>query len=110
MMSARFVTRCLASLSLAAWSCPTFAQTEMSVFNTTGRAAATTFVTDYQAVGINPSNLGWKWRYENKHLAFGVAEGSYSIYSEALTREDMRNRVINVDVTFTEAEKQEAAL
>jgi len=80
----------------------------MSVFTTTGRAAATTFVTDYQAVGINPANLGWKWRYEKKHMAFGLAEGSYSIYSEALTRDDLRNRVINADLDFTEAEKQEA--
>jgi hypothetical protein len=85
-----------------------YAQTEMSAFTTTGRAAATTFVTDYQSVGINPSNLGWKWRFENKHLAFGLAEGSYSIYSDALTRDDMRDRVINVDFDFTEAEKEEA--
>ena len=49
MMSARCPSRCLALSSLVAWSCTTLAQTEMSVFNTTGRAAATTFVTDYQA-------------------------------------------------------------
>ena len=84
------------------------AQTEMSVFTTTGRAAATTFVTDYQAVGINPANLGWKWRFEDKHIAFGIAEGSYSIYSEALTRDDLRHRVINADADFTEEEKREA--
>lgn len=85
------------------------AQTEMSVFTTTGRAAATTFVEDYQAVGINPANLGWKWRFPGKHIALGIAEGSYSVYSEALTRDDMRNRIFNVDIDFTEAEKQEAA-
>lgn len=84
------------------------AQTEMSVFTTTGRAAATTFVTDYQAVGINPANLGWKWRFAGKHLAFGLAEGSYSVYSEALTRDDLRKRVLRADLDFTEAEKEQA--
>ncbi|MEO8588867.1 MAG: DUF5723 family protein [Flavobacteriales bacterium] len=110
MINSRCPARRITLLSAVASCSVSFAQTEMSVFTTTGRAAATTFVTDYQAVGINPANLGWKWRYEDKHIAFGLAEGSYSIYSEALTREDMRNRVINVDVHFTEAEKQEAGL
>ncbi|MBL0045197.1 MAG: hypothetical protein IPP33_12640 [Flavobacteriales bacterium] len=84
------------------------AQTEMSAFSSTGHAAATTFVTDYQAIGINPANLGWKWRFENKHIAIGLLEGTYSIYSDALTRDDMRHRMINVDLDFTEAEKQAA--
>ncbi|MCB0763795.1 MAG: DUF5723 family protein [Flavobacteriales bacterium] len=84
------------------------AQTEISAFTTTGRAAATTFVTDYQAIGINPANLGWQWRHENKHFAFGLAEGTYSIYSDALSRDDMRNRVLNTNFTFTEAEKEQA--
>jgi hypothetical protein len=96
-------------ITALATSSALLAQTEMSVFTTTGRAAATTFVTDYQAVGINPSNLAWKPRYEGKNLAFGLLEGSYSIYSEALTRDDLRNRVINVDTKFTEAEKRDAA-
>ncbi len=102
-------SRSLALSSTCLLGMLTMAQTEMSVFTTTGRAAATTFVTDYQAVGINPANLGWKWRFEKKHIAFGIAEGSYSIYSEALTRDDLRHRVINAELDFTEAEKQEAA-
>lgn len=98
----------MATIVLVACTGVIHAQTEMSVFTTTGRAAATTFVTDYQALGINPANLGWKGRYESKHVAFGLLEGSYSIYSEALTRDDLRNRVINADVKFTEAEKVSA--
>src|SRR5690606_38746471 len=70
-------------------------QSELSVFTTTGRAASTTFVTDYQAIGINPANLGWTWRHAGKHVAFGLAEGSYSVYSNALTRADIRNRLLN---------------
>ena len=34
-----------------------FGQAEMSVFSATGRGGvATTFVTDYQSLGINPAN------------------------------------------------------
>ena len=40
-----------------------FGQIENSSFTATGRGAATTFVTDYQALGINPANLG---------MAFGI--------------------------------------
>jgi hypothetical protein len=85
------------------------AQTELSVFNTTGRAAATTFVTDYQTIGINPSNLGWTWRHTDKQVALGVAEGSYSLYSDALTRDDMRDRVLDANFRFTTDQKEEAA-
>lgn len=74
-----------------------------------GRAAATTFVTDYQAIGINPANLGWKWPHEGKHVAFGLLEGTYAVHSDALTRNDFRDRVQNTDFRFTEAEREEAA-
>ncbi|HRO38321.1 MAG TPA: DUF5723 family protein [Flavobacteriales bacterium] len=83
-------------------------QADMSVFTTTGRAASTTFVTDYQAVGINPANLGWQWRNEGKHVAIGFAEGSYSVNSNALTRDDIRHRMLNTDFRFTEEQKVEA--
>lgn len=84
------------------------AQTELSVFSATGRAAATTFVTDYQAIGINPANLGWRARYAGKHFAVGLLEGTYSVHSDALTRDDMRDRVLNTDLIFTQAQKEEA--
>ncbi|MDX9751702.1 MAG: DUF5723 family protein [Flavobacteriales bacterium] len=84
------------------------AQPEMSVFNATGRAAATTFVTDYQAVGINPANLGWRWRHEGKRVAIGLAEGSYSAHSDALTRNDIRHRLLDTDFRFNQEQKVEA--
>lgn len=83
-------------------------QSEMSVFTATGRAASTTFVEDYQAVGINPANLGWKWRHENKHVAIGLLEGSYSVSSDAINRTDIRERLMNTNFRFTEAEKETA--
>ena len=81
----------------------------MSVFTTTGRAAATTFVTDYQSIGINAANLGWASTYEGKTLAFGALEGSYSLHSEALLRQDLRREFFNSRKDLTWAERKEAA-
>jgi hypothetical protein len=67
------------------------AQHEYSSFTTTGRGGATSFVTDYQAVGINPANLGWTWRFEDKKVAFGLMENTFSIHSQALSKQDLRS-------------------
>lgn len=73
----------LATISLA--------QTEGSAWTATGRGGvATTFVTDYQAIGINPSNLGWTSQYEEKKFTLGFTEMSYSLYSEALAKPQSR--------------------
>jgi len=84
------------------------AQTDLSVFSTTGRAAATTFVTDYQAIGINPANLGLAGRWPGKKVFLGLAECSVSAYSEALTRDDLRESVLGKAGKFTHAQKLEA--
>ncbi len=99
------------ALVLAAVLCPgrVFAQGELSAFSATGRAAATTFVTDYQAIGINPANLGQRWRFTSKHVAIGLLEGAYAAHSDALTRDDIRHRLLNADFRFTEVQKQETA-
>lgn len=87
-----------------------FAQSEMSAFTSTGRAgAATTFVTDYHAVGINPSNLGWAMEYE-KIGAIGFLEISYSAFSEAITKPELRQSIMNFSGDeFSFEEKQFAA-
>ena len=75
-----------------------FGQGEMSVFDATGRAGVvTTFATDYESIGINPSNLGWEPEYEDKKGAYGMAEGTYSAYSEALTKPVFREILTNFD-------------
>lgn len=96
-------------LLLAASAIPLRAQTELSAFSSAGRAAAITFVTDYQSVGINPANLGWRTRYKGKHLTLGLAESSVSLHSDALSRDDMRKRLLNSDFRFTPEQKDEAA-
>lgn len=83
------------------------AQIEESAFSATGRGGtATTFVTDYQAIGINPANLG----FENDFgITLGIAEVGYSFYSDALLRDDVRAIIFNNDDTITQAEAETIA-
>lgn len=92
-------------------SCGTglLAQTAIDPFCSSGRAAATTFVTDYQAIGINPANLGWGSRWPDKKVALGLAELSLSAYSDALTRNQLRAGVYGNDGGFTQERKRAAA-
>lgn len=86
-----------------------FSQSEMSAFTATGRAgAASTFVTDYQAMGINPSNLGWAPK-DDKIISFGLLEGAYSFYSEALIKSELIGSLKKGNTDFTYDEKISAA-
>ena len=106
-MAVLFPTVLAAVLTLSGILC--YGQAEMSAFTATGRAgAATTFVTDYQAMGINPSNLGWKPKNE-KMISFGLLEGGFSIYSEALAKSDLVASLKTGSTEFTTAEKIKAA-
>ena len=92
------------------FSCFAFGQAEMSVFGATGRGGvATTFVTDYQSLGINPANLGLVDKYDTK-FSLGLAELGASVYSEALTRTEINNSILSRNPeSLSTAEKQEAA-
>jgi hypothetical protein len=86
------------------------AQTEYSVFTSTGRGVATTFETDYHSVGINPANLGFKRLYENKHVTFGLMEVGVSAFSDALSKKDFRKSITDFgSSTFTYQDKLKAA-
>jgi hypothetical protein len=85
------------------------AQSEMSAFTATGRAgAATTFVTDYQSMGINPANLGWEAK-DDKMISLGLLEGGFSIYSEALVKSDLVASLKKGKTDFTYDEKVQAS-
>jgi hypothetical protein len=74
-------------------------QTQSGPFTVTGGGYGTAVVTDYQCVGINPANLGWK---RNNHLVnFGVGEGVYSVYSEPLKRALVDELFSSSDSKFT---------
>lgn len=73
------------------------AQTELGVFSATGRGAATPFVTDYHAIGINPANLNLASEFEGKSVTFGLFEGAGSMYSSFLNKEEVRNTIFRND-------------
>ncbi len=90
-----------------------FAQYEISSFTSTGRGGATSFVTDYQAVGINPANLGWESEFEDKKITMGFSEMSFSFHSEALSKEELRQEIKNsiqgkTVTNWTQQQKREA--
>lgn len=87
----------------------TVAQLEQSVFNSTGRGAAVTFVTDYQCIGIDPANLGWRPKNEGKTISIGFIEGSYSLHSTALTKDRLRTEIFQGGSNFNWDDKKDAA-
>lgn len=77
---------------------------EGSSFSATGRGGtATSFVTDYQAIGINPANLGFDTDF---HIALGIGEFGYGFYSGALAKDDVRNILFNNEDTIGVAEQE----
>ena len=83
------------------------AQNEISNFTATGRGGvATTFATDYQAIGVNPANLG---RVGGARFAFTIGEFGAGISSKSLTRDQLRRFVYNTNDELTLTEKQELA-
>jgi hypothetical protein len=81
---------------LAACSYTVFGQAEGSVVSATARAGvATTFVTDYQSIGINPGNLGLRQKYETKHITFGFLEVNASAFAKGVTKKQMNDLVFN---------------
>ena len=104
----------LVALGTLTLSASAFSQIEYSAFTLTGKGVATTFATDYQAIGINPANLGFNTSYENKHVSFGMNEFAYSIHSDVFGRQSLRDQVtslIKKDTSdaFTYDEKMQLA-
>lgn len=67
------------------------AQTQGIAYTAVGKGAATTFVTDYHCLGINPSALGWGSGYEKYKKTVGGFEANGGLYSEALTSDRLKN-------------------
>lgn len=93
--------------TLSAAALPVRAQNELSNFTATGRGGvATTFATDYQAIGINPANLG---RVGGARVAFTIGEFGVGLGSRSLTRDQLRKFVYNTNDALSAADKQELA-
>jgi hypothetical protein len=83
-----------------------FGQAEGSVVSATARAGvATTFVTDYQSVGINPANLGVRTKYETKHFTFGLMETNMSAFAKGVTINQMKNYIFSGDSLTPDSKK-----
>ena len=82
---------------------PARAQNELSNFAATGRGGViNTFATDYQAIGINPANLG---RNPNFKVAFTLGEVGAGVGSQSLTRSTFTNILYNGTQSLTAADK-----
>lgn len=87
------------------------AQIELSNFTATGRAGVSgTLATDYQAQGINPANLALEPTYEGKNVTFGLGEFGFSVFSDALSKVNLRSAVFDPSRKLTLAEKKTAAI
>lgn len=76
------------------------AQTQGIAYTAVGRGVATTFVTDYHALGINAAALGWGNDY-GKRFTTGTTEFSFGVYSDSLNVDRLRKlyKAIRSDVT-----------
>ena len=91
-----------AALGLLA-AAPALAQNELSNFSATGRGGVVnTFAVDYQALGINPANLG---RPGNSRLAFTVGEVGAGVGSRSLTNGQLKKLIFHANEALTAAER-----
>ena len=67
------------------------AQTQGVAYTAVGKGVATTFLTDYQCLGINSSALGWGTGYEKKKITMGSSEFAFGMYSDVLTSQKLKN-------------------
>lgn len=86
------------------------AQAERSVFTAVGRGVATTFTTDYQTIGINPANLGFRKSFRDPKFTFGVMEANVAMFSGTLNRQELVQTVFAPqNINLSQEEKAEAA-
>jgi hypothetical protein len=87
------------------------AQLEQSAFTATGRGGvATTFVTDYQCIGINPANLGIQKSFRDPRFTLGFHEWNLNLSSETLNGYELYTSMTSRQgAEFDYAQKSEAA-
>ncbi len=76
-----------------------FSQTQGISYTAVGRGVATSFVTDYHALGINSSALGWGNEY-GKRTTMGTTEFNLGFYSDSLNADKLKSlyRTIRNDI------------
>ena len=81
-----------------------FAQVDMGLPGSTGMGGVANGVAkDWECIGINPSNLGWKnnYRFSISTLIFGI-----SAQSSALDYSQLKNAILHPTDTFSAADKK----
>lgn len=68
----------------------TFSQTQGIAYTAVGKGVATTFLTDYHALGVNTSALGWGTGFDKKRFTTGSSEFGLGIYSDSLNVDRLR--------------------
>jgi hypothetical protein len=82
---------------------PALAQNELSNFSATGRGGVVnTFAVDYQALNINPANLG---REGGPRVAFTIGEVGAGAGSQSLTRTQFQKLVFHSNDAISAAER-----
>jgi hypothetical protein len=77
-----------------------FSQTQSIAYTAVGKGVATTFLTDYQCLGVNVSALGWGSGYDRKKVTMGSTEFGFSLYSDALTSDKLRKLYSNLTNSY----------
>ncbi|HTF02454.1 MAG TPA: DUF5723 family protein [Bacteroidia bacterium] len=84
-----------------------FAQIDMGIPTATGKGGvATAMVLNYECVGINPSNLGWR---DNYRFSFTVANVGIAAQSRAIDFATLKDAMLHPGDTFTQAQKDDYA-
>lgn len=78
-------------ISLPVFTYNLFGQTQYSAYTAIGKGVATTFVTDYQSLGINSSVLGWKALHKGKSTTIGTSEFAFGVSSPELDKDKLQN-------------------
>ncbi|HEU4716532.1 MAG TPA: hypothetical protein VFU15_01810, partial [Bacteroidia bacterium] len=81
-----------------------FSQIDNGVPSATGKGGASTaLLRNWDAIGINPANLGWA---DNYKFSVTVANFGLTAQSDAFQSKTLRNALISPNDTFNSADKQ----
>ncbi len=84
-----------------------YSQNISNGFSVNGAGFSSAILTDYQSIGLNPANLGWK-RNDNL-INFGIAQTNFNVYSEPLKRTLVSELFNETNNNFSQDEKDDAA-
>ena len=85
-----------------------FAQTGSFALTTWGRGTGNAWVSDFEAAGINPANLGMSNRW-NRQWTLGLADISFIAYSAGFTKSELKDGWLHPDNELTFNQKINAA-